>query len=54
MAEAELDGTTMDGEMKEMAVKFYRVGRAQLDVRASELEPIMPLEETATDEELFG
>ena len=54
VAEAELDGTTMDDERKEMAVKFYRIGRAQLDVRASELEPIMPLEETATDEELFG
>ena len=54
MDEAEKDGRTFDDEMQDIAVKVYRVARAQLDVKAAEIEPIDPLGEHATDEELFG
>ena len=54
MDEAENDGLIFDEELQDIAVKVYRVARAQLDVRAAEVKPIDPMGEHATDEELFG
>ena len=38
----------------DVAVKLYRVMRAQLDVKANDIEPHAPLNESATDDELFA
>lgn len=54
IAEAEAEGKTLDDELEDVAVKMYRLGRAHLDVRVAEIEPIEPMNESATDEELFG
>ena len=52
--EAKKDGKDFDDELNDVAVKLYRVMRAQLDVKANDIEPQKPLDEIATDDELFG
>ena len=52
--EAKKDGKDFDDELNDVAVKLYRVMRAQLDVKANDIEPHEPLDEIATDDELFG
>jgi hypothetical protein len=52
--EAKKDGKDFDDELNDVAVKLYRVMRAQLDVKANDIEPQEPLDEIATDDELFG
>ena len=52
--EAKADGREFEEELDDVAVKLYRVMRAQLDVKANDIEPHAPLNESATDDELFG
>ena len=53
-SEAKKDGNDLDGELNDVAIKLYRVMRAQLDVKVNDMELQKPLDEVATDEELFG
>jgi hypothetical protein len=52
--EAHAEGRTFDEELKDLAGKMYRIGRAQIDVKANGIEPMQPLNETVGEDELFG
>ena len=52
--EAQQDGKELEDELDDVAVKLYRIMRAQLDVKANDIQPQKPMQEAATDDELFS
>tara|TARA_R110000751_G_scaffold62190_1_gene128497 strand:+ start:71 stop:556 length:486 start_codon:yes stop_codon:yes gene_type:complete len=52
--EGKKEGKDLEEELNDVAIKLYRVMRAQLDVKANDITSKEPLNEVATDDELFS
>ena len=52
--EAQSEGKDLEEELDDIAIKLYRLMRAQLDVKVNDIQPKEPLQEEATDDELFS